>query len=246
MALAFLIVIAALAASGAFGSGASGPNVPVPFSSARATALSSLPGGPWELVIAIGISEWEPFTVPTNISTVPANCTAVFSPNPPPASILFPSHSGNMTSGVAPVWEFAFVNSADTAVGEAIVVNGEVAIAGELSGPGCPASSLGPSLLPSDVIDSSVAAQSAARDGASAFLAAHPINVSLYMALEKPEPSNASPVWYFLYSTCSDPLGLVGNPPPGPAVGTAVAVTINAATGSVVSAYNDTDETCPT
>lgn len=232
---AVLLLLAGIALSGTSGGGGArgGTVKAVPFSSAGATATQAGSAhGTWDLESAIGLALANSTSLPLNSSAF-RNCTVTTFSGPLPGSLTIPSFSGNLASGAATSWLFSY-QSPVTGAELAVAVTGGVAnFVVELSGPVCSTSTSNVTAFSSNPVDSSTAATAVANAGGAAFLAAHPEGVSLEMILLPFSVGGraATPLWDFLYITCSVPLtGPQGPSPPG----ATFSAEVNGTSGAVV------------
>ena len=231
MALALILVLSIVL----LGASSGGPTA-VSFSSARAiagTTAATVPGT-WNLVDAVGYDASTSTSEPLNLSEISSNCTVTPISGRLPSSLTFPSFHGNLSAGVATEWELDFLQPATQTELAISIADGSVNLAVEISGPGCfSTEESGLSGIPSTVVDSTVAASTAASAGAGTFLAAHPNGVTLEMILFPYSFGSSgiseSPEWLFDYSTCPLNFGNVTSPP-----GETFSADVNASTGQLV------------
>jgi hypothetical protein len=202
VAVVFLLLLSLVFFGGDSGS-SNGGAVAVSFSSARGTAANGSPPGSWDLVVAEGLNLANATTLMTNLTSV-KNCTVTSFSGGIPSSISIPSFQGNLASGVATDWVFAYVQPSTGAELEILVSNGLANPVIELSGTACAVSLNTFRAIPSDVVDSPAAAAAVAAAGGGAFLSAHPTGVSEEMALVNPNipGDDFGSEWGFLYTTC--------------------------------------------
>lgn len=210
VAASLILIVGVVAWSGAGGN--SGTNSGAgPYSSAKTVAqgVSPLSSGNWVLADATGLDLANSTTLPLDLSGLSENCTVTSLSGVLPTSIAIPAFAGNLTSGLAPVWEFGYLQAATHSLIAVLVIDGSVSVAFQLSGPKCIATnSTIFEGIPGAAVDSPTAASAIDAAGAGAFLAAHRTGVSLEMSLVPFGFSgngtglfNAE--WMFYYSTCS-------------------------------------------
>jgi len=233
-----LILLLSLALVGTGGNSKGGP-APVAFSSARTAATQASPQGPWDLITAAGLGLSNETTLPLNLTRV-QNCTITSISGGIPSSLSIPAFHGNLTNGVAPEWIFEYLQpSTDSEL--AVAVSGGVAdLVVELSGAGC-VNSTAFQRIPSNVVDSPVAATAVSAAGGAGFVKAHPVGVSVEMVLISFNFSgiSAGAEWEFLYSTCPQ----FPNGQPSGISGATFVAAVNATTGEVVQG-TPTNGTC--
>jgi hypothetical protein len=153
------------------------------------------------------------------------NVSAFTGPIPFPINLTVPAFDGNLSSGVATVWTFLYMQQSSSSEIVVYVLNGAASIAFELYGPNCHAGGtlnqiLGPVQNP---VDSSVAIANALKAGGSTFLTQHPRGDSLHMSVVGGEG------WVVGWTTCRlslDAFGWAGN-------GSAFGVAENETTGAI-------------
>lgn len=204
----FLGVFSGGASSGT-GAVATGPT----FSSARAVAdRFAAAHGNWSLIEAVGVALANASFLPYNGSTENASCIPVTLVGTTPANVTIPAFRGNLESGEAPVWLFAYIEPGVGGELALFEVGGEISLAVELPA-SCSAVLSEFHGISTPVIDSSVAVAAAAAAGGASFLRAHPTGVSLLMeligAFTSANETTSAPLWEVSWSTCSN--GLFGS-----------------------------------
>lgn len=206
MVVVVLLVVGVLFWLGAFSSGAAkGISSNPPYSSAIAAGSSTAhgaPGGPWAVVLGVGIALASNVTEPAaNISSDfdVLGCTFAWV-GPAPASVTFPWTPGSATAGNAGAWVFVSTNSSlDTLV--TLVANTTSTNLFTLSG-SCGTEFAAFSALPGGVVDSTTAAISANNAGGAEFLASHTGAERVYAIASASMASFTITVWEVAYSTC--------------------------------------------
>ena len=208
----------------------------VTFYAARSAAASELGPGNWSLYEALGFDFWNGTSLSTSGTSYPPNCTVSTYPSVLPSSLEFPAFRGSLSDGSAAVWVLGYLDVAGHSDAGVVVTHGVVTEAFTLSGPTCPISTVGLVPISPGTVDSSTAAGALDTAGASNFLAGHREGTTLMMTLFggfAQIPSQFSPTWNFDYSPCS---GLLTGNISGPANGVGFAGTVNATTGEVMGA----------
>lgn len=244
VALALVLVLAyfvVLAPSSSSSSG-TGTGVDLTYSQAKPIAnqaISGYDGGGWALLFAAGIDSNASVTEPLN-STAFASANCTFTPVSASGSVTIPGTSVNRSSGKAPAWEFAYRNGSGT-IALADVISDKGAAVGTLSG-ACTSYFGLLSAVPSNVVDSSVAAAAAAaQPNASALLRTYP-NATAELGLIGGVSFLGLSVgaeWSVTYSTCAFGPGASG-------VGEAFNATVNASSGAVTDSHLSTGVSCVT
>lgn len=232
VAIAMVVVLVlSLLLLGEFGGGSG----LVTFSAAEGAAASMTGAvGAWELVSATGLdlanATW---TGPIDFSGT--NC-AVSSPlGAVPSNISFPAFQGDLLSGGALEWEFAFLDHAANALMLLYTTGGSETAAIVLSGANCLGVVTVGQTVPSPVVDSPVVVSAAVAAGGAAFLSDYPRGVSLEMTLFVPMPpehlgsAQFPAVWIVMFTTCP-PLSSYGYP----GQGYQFTVDVNATTGIAI------------
>ena len=205
------------------------------FSPVESQSTSVLPAGSWELSSAAGIAAWNTTTLSLDLTSISGNCAMDFSGGSPPTQITLPAFRGNLTTGVAPIWLFEYVDPS-AGMSAAVIDEGSPTLLFTAAGANCPLVPTNVTAIPPTIVDSSVAAQALAVAGAANYLAANPSGISLIMSLAAGLPltlGGTSPQWFFSYSPCTD---LLGGNISGPANATAFSGIVNATTGAVEQA----------
>ncbi|MGI0129119.1 MAG: hypothetical protein ACREDE_01690 [Thermoplasmata archaeon] len=156
-----------------------------------------------------------------------------------PSYLEFPAYRGSLSGGTAVVWLLEYQDAASDSEASVIVTDGVVTEAVTLTGPDCPISIAGIGPIPLGAVDSSTAAQSIDGAGANNFLATNRSGTTLLMSLFgsfSQIPSQLSPTWTFDYTPCS---GLLTGNTSGPANAVGFVGTVNARTGVVMGAYEE-------
>ncbi len=191
----------------------------------------------WSLLFAVGIDS--PTAVTTSLALGElglTNCT--FAPAGGGATNLtVPAFAGNVTSGTAPFWEFAYRNVSG-AIALALVANGRATTLGLLETPVCTAIFAIVAPIPARVLDSPDAGASVAT-GASGFLAAHPNASALYGLIGGVRSvfRSVGSEWFVQFSTCSLASTAAGT-------GAQYNATINATVGTVYYAHATASMAC--
>jgi hypothetical protein len=185
VAVVALVIVLALVAGGVFNSTSSNPATPT-YSRAVGPAnqaAAPVSGGPWQLVAAIGYDAPAALSVPTG-SAAGANCTYTGAGSGTvPASLYVPAFHGSLSSGESPWWGMIYTQRATHQILLVQVLNGSAQAIAIGSGP-CALPFQNFTTVPSNVVDSSVAASAAWSNGGSAFAAAHgSLNLSMEMGL---------------------------------------------------------------
>jgi hypothetical protein len=178
-------VFLALVAAGVFNSTSSSAATPT-YSGASGPAnhtAGQVPGGPWDLVLAVAFDTPTAVTVPVGTS-VGTNCTLVpADTGPTPTSLYVPAFHGNLGSGESPWWGMIYDQRSTHQILLVQVLNGTAKALAVGSGP-CSASFQNLTTVPSNVVDSSEAASAAWSQGGSAFAAAYSsLSLSMEMGL---------------------------------------------------------------
>lgn len=216
VAVVLLLVFSALAFR--FGSPPTGPTLPtqvsgLTFSEANRltnASVTNVSGGPWRLVSVVGVVTTQPVALPVD-TLPPTACQDLPGPSLWNGSRI-PVWSGPLDAGIAPFWEFLYVNSSGgflpvQTVNESVAEQGPIA---SNSPCGSALAAIDPnrsySHSPTVVapMDSPVAARIAWNNGASQFLATQH-QTALFMGLGGPPPLYGIPWgggWGLYYSTC--------------------------------------------
>lgn len=217
----------------------------VSFYAARSMARSELGPGNWSLFYVVGSDLWNGTSLPTSMSTAPAGCTVSTYPKVLPSTLEIPAYRGDLSDGGAVVWIFEYGDAARVSEAGVVVVNGAVAEAITMSGTTCGVVFTGVSPIPSGAVDSFTAAQAIDAAGANYFLATNRTGVSLIMTLFGGFTSVAPPLssgWTFSYSPCS---GLLTGNQSGPTNGVGFLGSVNATTGAVLTASEQSVDCMP-
>lgn len=228
-----VVLVLALALAGIlpiFSSGSSSPSVmtydqALPLANGAAQGVA---GGNWVLILSIGLAS--PVSASgTNSLSGGSGCTVTPVSGSPSNISLLPGPS-NLTSGSSPNWMFLYRNAG----GEMLIVGvlGGKAAAYDTIASGQTCSELFGFFyeVPSNVIDSSAAANAVSADAAS-FLAANPNVTASYGLFGGGSVLGFGKVgaeWLVNYTTC--PVT-----PASGATGTAFNATVNATTGAVIA-----------
>lgn len=193
-----------------------------------ASAIAGYQGGGWALLFAAGYAVNQTYNLPLNLSSSAlAGSSCTFTPAPGVSSnVTLPGISGNLTSGYASGWVFAYRNGAsDLALVE--VASGHGTVVGTLSGSSCTSLFALLSTIPANAIDSTQAA-AAVSVQSSAFRATYPNASALYGLIGGVNflGLTMGPQWSVEYSTCPL-LGASG------ATGTTFNATVDALNGTV-------------
>ena len=230
-----LVVLVVLPPSSSSGGGSGSA---LTYSGARPIAdrtVANFQGGGWNLLLAAGVVPASTITVPVN-GTEFANLSCTFTLVASFHNYTVAGFNGSRTSGEAPTWEFAYVNTGGTLV-LVSVAGGSGTILGTLSGGSCSEAAILPT-VPSGVVDSSQAAAAVA-PYATGFLSAHP-NASAVFGLGPGVFFGGSTLgldWVVLYSTCPAHSLVVST-------GLELNATVNAFTGAVITHHPVTNVTC--
>ena len=249
------IVVIAVAAAAALGAvllvsssnsgGGSGTTSGQSFSAARGVADAfAASHGSWILIEGIGLALFNASSLPTNVSSSSGTCTFTILVGSTHQNVSLPSFRGDLKSGVAPDWLFAFIDPATNQTLAMFEVGGYVVFAVEESA-GCISGGTHYTGITGPVVDSSVAVASALAAGGSDFLRAHPTGVSLTMFLIGGVTilnESISGLWGVQWTTCSSILLPPGS---GPSSGYEYSASVNATTGVIVPG-SSTNTTCGT
>jgi hypothetical protein len=220
---------------------ASGPTGAIDYDAARSVAMStasSVPGGPWSVLLGGGFSAVRPEVVPAfNSSSLSlVGCTATAGPGA--GAIDMAASPGSVGQGVAPLWVFELTGASGSVV---VTVNdGQGALYATVSGTGCGLAGLLNGTVSSSVVDSTTAVDAANSAGGSAFLQTHP-EANESMAVIAGFTSGIytlPPTWVVEYSDCS----LLA---PSDTTTQLFEAAIDATSGAVEMA-NTTTTSCPT
>jgi hypothetical protein len=239
VAVAIAVLLLGLIFSGVIQLGKSSPGADETYSQAApiaSQAASSYQGGGWALIIAAGLDSQSVRTVAINSSGGTQNCS--FTPAVGfTGSVNVPSFSGNLTSGIAPAWEFLFRNGGG-AILAVLVLDGTAEIAGTISGGLCGAIFAFFSAIPSNAIDSSVALGLVA-SSAQPFLSQYPhANVSFGLVGGVSFlGAGTGARWAVMMSTCA--FGAVSG-----STGAEYNATVNAVTGTLLYSQTQTSVPC--
>ncbi len=237
-----VVLVVALFASGVISIGRSSSS-----SGASATYLSAaspadnyaagVPGGPWNLVEALGWNIELPYSNASSYS----GCDLTGGSG----GISIPAHSGNYSDGSVSAWGFAYVNTARTSVLLLEYANGGVTEIGSgANSTACPLGLL-PPLPAAGIQDSStVSTTFLSSPAVAAFVATHQSANATYVLVASPSSSGGglvyTPLWVLDYSTCS------ATPGTGPSIGTTVEGFVNATSGALEGGvYNTSMFDCP-
>lgn len=228
VALLLLVLFVVVILPSSPSSSATGSGADLTYSQAKPIAdstMSGYKGGGWALLIAGGIDSNTSVTVPLNSSVISsANCT--FTPVSSSGTLTIPRTSVSRSAGEAPAWEFVYRNASGT-IAVADVISGKGAVMGSLGGE-CTAVFDFLNVVPSNVVDSSVAAaRVAAEPNVSAFLKADPNATAEFGLLGGVSLVGIGAEWSVNYSSC--PLT-----PSGGGFGTVANATVDATSGAVV------------
>jgi hypothetical protein len=241
-----VVVIVALAAAGILpfsGNSASSPN-PQSFaagSGAAQNATDAAAGGPWTLLIVLGVATHSTYSgsagnvtgLAGELAGSPCSYTGTNAtvPSAPPVD--------NVTQGAAGMWVYLYTNASGATLVVA-VVGSSATVVGTLSGGACDLASSGFTPIPSTgIIDSTTASAAAGSAGGYAFLSANPSANATFLLLGGYSEGIASvgPVWAVEYLACA----LSGS---GPASAPSFLALISATTGGVLLSQTTT-VTCP-
>ena len=228
------IVVLAYFALGDFGPGGSGKGGNgSSFATAEALAnrtASSVAGGPWQLVTALGYAPATEVQASAN-SSLPAGCNVTSAGGGLTTSVVLPAFDGSFSSGQAPWWGMIYYQ-ATTAELLLVDVVGGIAAALLIASGTCVSEFQKLAPIPSDAEDSPAAASAAWGQGGSAFVSAHSnLTLNLEIALiggGSYEGAPIGPSWLVEYSPCL-PLELGGPTGTQPAF----EAVVNALTGGV-------------
>ena len=206
------------------------------FSSARGVADEfAAAHGSWVLIDGVGVALPNASYFPYTGSGGNASCIPITLAGTVPINLTLPAFHGDLASGAAPVWLFAYLSVPPETGGELAVfeIGDRVALAVELPAGCIEGISLIHGISPS-VIDSSTAVAAAAAAGGAKFLQAHPTGVSLEMEIiggfSAGNGSLLTPSWEVIWSTCSNTLFGTG----GETSGYQFFAAVNATTASVL------------
>lgn len=183
--LVVVVLVLSLLAAGVFTSSSTNAATPT-YSRASGSANQAsrqVSGGPWDLVAAVA------YDTPTGVwvsagASVGANCTlSSTGSGPPPTSLYVPPFDGSFSSGESPWWGMIYTQPSTHQVLLVEVLNGTAETLGVGTG-ACVTAVENFTTIPSDAVDSSVAASVAWSQGGSAFVAAHSgLSLSMEMGL---------------------------------------------------------------
>ena len=199
--------------------------------------------GTWELVEGIGLALFNGTYYVFNGTGGNATCSGTILVGSELSNLSFPAFRGNLTTGAAPVWFFAYIQAGTGSELALIEVGGVVMLAFELPGSCTGGAANMFHALPSTVVDSSEAVAAAAAAGGYDFLRAHPEGVSLTMFLFGGFSAfnvTEGPTWSVEWSTCSS---FIPSGTSGPSSGYQFTAVVNSTTGAVVSS-SPTNSTC--
>jgi hypothetical protein len=246
--VAIVVVILAFALTGviplvAHSSGSS----PQSFSTSRGpaqTAASGVAGGPWSLLLVVGVATHSTYSGSAgNItglagSLSQSQCTYTGPGGTSPTLPTSPA-VGNVSQGSAGLWAYLFTNTTGATL--IVSVTGSSAtVVGTLTGSACDLASAGFLAIPSTgIIDSTTASADAAAAGGYGFLAANPTANATFLLVGgyATASSNLGALWIVQYLSCS----LSG---PGPAEAPAFVALVSATGGGVIDSDTST-ATCP-
>ncbi len=243
IAVVLLLLLVLVAAPMLTGSGKGGSS-PVDMTYAHAKpiadqAVANFQGGGWVAVVGSGVAPENTTVVPVNATSVATstNCSLNVSAGAP-SSLTVPAYNGTRTSGVAPLWTFVYKNVVGLAA-VVVVLNGQATVLGTISGGTCASVFAFLSPIPSNVVDSSVAAAAVA-GAAAPFLASYPNASTVYALLGGINFGvlSSGPQWTVLYTTC--PAVSAGST----AVGAQFNATVNGTTGQLISTHTATGVSC--
>lgn len=235
-------IVVAFFALGAFSPGGSaGLSGGSSYAQAEAEANRSagtVAGGPWNLVAALGYAPAASQQTSTS-SAVGSGCKATpAGVGPIPTSVTIPGFSGSFSSGDATWWGMFYRASSGSEFLIVEVLEGTATPLAVASG-ACVSEFANLTAVPSNVVDSPVAASAAWTEGGSAFRSVHSgLALNLEMALVGGGTYSGSPLgptWFVDYSPCL-PLGLGGPSGDQPEL----AAVVNAESGSAVTAATST------
>ncbi len=219
VAVAVLVVLALFATGVLSTSHGSNVNPDVTYSKASAlagSAVRSVPGGPWTLLVAVGIDSMAGFTlVLENLSA--ANCSLALVGSASP-TLRVPTDD-QFSSGASPWWILLYVNRTAPRILLVDVVNGTAQPLATGTGL-CATSVAGLDAVSSNVVDSPGPASELWSVGGSSFASDHSqIPLNLIMALTGGGSISNSTgssfvfgaTWLLVLSPCGSPYG--GSPP---------------------------------
>jgi hypothetical protein len=174
-------------------------------------SANGVPGGPWELVTALGYAP-AAFAQATANSSIVAGCTVSSAGEGLTTSVDLPAFVGSFSSGVAPWWGMFYYQPTTEQLLVVEVVNG-LATALLIASGTCIASFQKLTPIPSDAEDSPTAALAAWDQEGSTFVSAHSnLTLNLELALIGGGSYQGTPIgpsWLIEYSPCL-PLALGG------------------------------------
>jgi hypothetical protein len=213
VALAVLLVLVllltgVLPGTHSSGAGAStGPEAESVALSSAARVLGGIPGGPWNLTLAAGMSRTNGYSQASTALFGNASCPLR---NSSIATLAFPAYGGTYYQGAAEAWVLVYNSSAS--VGTHLIIfaaNGGAGEVGQLGG--SKSSCLEPDLpsLPAGLIDSPVAARTAVESNAGrTFVSEYPhANASYQLTFETNSYGvivSDIPVWTVEFDACSN------------------------------------------
>jgi hypothetical protein len=219
VALVVVVLILALVGVGIFHSSSPSTAPPSPAtprysvaSGAANRSAAQVGGGPWDFVAAFAVDTPAAVVVPTSTS-VGANCTLLpAGSNLPPTNLYVPAFHGTFASGESPWWGMIYAQRAAQEILLVQVLNGTAQALAVGSG-ACGTAFQNLTTVPSNAVDSSVAASAAWSDGGSAFAAAHSsLSLNMEMILVGNGTFEGVPIeasWVIQITPCG-PLGTAG------------------------------------
>lgn len=175
-------------------------------------AANSIPGGPWELVAAVGFAPATASETSGN-STLASGCTVTPAGGTITTSVYVPAFAGSFSAGAATWWGMFYLEPSTRHVLLVEVTDGTATPLLIASGT-CLSAYQNLSAVPPAIVDSSAAAATLWNDGGSAFVSAHPgLSLNLEMAIAGGGTfdgySLPGATWLLDYTPCP-PLGLTG------------------------------------
>jgi hypothetical protein len=194
----------------------------------------------WSLLFAVGLEAPTGETAALAVSDLGISNCSIAPASGAPSNLTLPAFVGNRTSGEAPLWEFFYQNFSTGSVAVVAVENGQATVLGNITTPECSSIFNILGTIPAQVLNSPAAGAAVAAN-ASAFLAAHPTSSAVYGLIGPVfgnfPGSTLGAKWVVEFSTCA----VTPNPT---GVGAEYNATVNATSGAVVYAQNQSSVSC--
>ena len=240
-----VLLVLVLALTGVLSPGSSGSSA-ASFAGSRGSAQSvanGAAGGPWTLLLAVGIATQGTYTGSasnvTGIAGSVSGSQCTYTPAPGAPSSLSAPGVGNVSLGNAGAWLYLYTNTTGSVL-LVTVTGGAATLLGTIAGSSCDLASSGFTAIPSSgIIDSTTASADAGAAGGYAFLSAHPTANATFALIGGYSILGTSigATWVVEYLSCA----LSG---PGPASAPSFLAVLSATTGDVLEARAST-VTCP-